>query len=164
VHWYEWVFDGIGAAVVVAILGAIVNYIIGRRRKSSTLPPDAQSALYVRRFKGNVIVNQPATPELIHDIVEQVVARVKQAESRPTPETGGPEEPVEVVLESQAEEKKYQLAKAINSLPEREKIVVTLHYYEGLEIDEIAKTLGVTAARVQQSMGHALRKLGATLR
>ena len=44
----------------------------------------------------------------------------------------------------ESEETKYLLAKAINTLPEREKIVVTLYYYEGLTLAEIGQVLGVT--------------------
>src|SRR4051812_38470112 len=44
----------------------------------------------------------------------------------------------------ESEETKYLLAKAINQLPEREKIVVTLYYYEGLTLAEIGQVLGVT--------------------
>ena len=42
----------------------------------------------------------------------------------------------------ESEETKYLLAKAINHLPEREKIVVTLYYYEGLTLAEIGQVLG----------------------
>lgn len=42
------------------------------------------------------------------------------------------------------------LAKSINSLPEREKIVLTLYYYENLTLSEIGRVLGVTESRVCQ--------------
>jgi RNA polymerase sigma factor for flagellar operon FliA len=42
------------------------------------------------------------------------------------------------------------LAAAINSLSEREKIVVTLYYFEGLTLAEIGDILGVTESRVCQ--------------
>ncbi|HYY45406.1 MAG TPA: sigma-70 family RNA polymerase sigma factor, partial [Actinomycetota bacterium] len=37
-----------------------------------------------------------------------------------------------------------------NRLPEREKIVVTLYYYEGLTLAEIGEVLGVTESRICQ--------------
>src|SRR3990170_4549064 len=43
------------------------------------------------------------------------------------------------VMAFETEETKYLLAKAINTLPEREKIVVTLYYYEGLTLAEIGQ-------------------------
>ena len=51
-------------------------------------------------------------------------------------------------LESQ--ETRGMLAAAINSLSEREKIVVTLYYFEGLTLAEIGEILGVTESRVCQ--------------
>jgi RNA polymerase sigma factor FliA len=51
-------------------------------------------------------------------------------------------------LESQ--EMRGLLAAAINSLSEREKIVVTLYYFEGLTLSEIGEILGVTESRVCQ--------------
>jgi len=48
------------------------------------------------------------------------------------------------------EETKLLLAQSINRLPEREKIVLTLYYYEGLTLGEIGGVLGVTESRVCQ--------------
>lgn len=54
------------------------------------------------------------------------------------------------VMAFETEETKYLLARAINTLPEREKIVVTLYYYEGLTLAEIGQVLGVTESRICQ--------------
>ena len=43
-----------------------------------------------------------------------------------------------------------ELVEAINELSEREKIVVTLYYFEGLTLAEIGYILGVTESRVCQ--------------
>lgn len=48
------------------------------------------------------------------------------------------------------EEMKGILASAINRLSEREKLVVTLYYYEGFTLNEIGQVLGVTESRVCQ--------------
>ena len=59
----------------------------------------------------------------------------------------------------EAEETKYLLAQAINTLPEREKIVVTLYYYEGLTLAEIGQVLGVTESRICQMHTKAVLQL-----
>jgi len=59
----------------------------------------------------------------------------------------------------EGEETKYILAKAINTLPEREKIVVTLYYYEGLTLAEIGQVLGVTESRICQMHTKAVLQL-----
>lgn len=51
------------------------------------------------------------------------------------------------------------LAAAINSLSEREKIVVTLYYFEGLTLAEIGDILGVTESRVCQIHTKAVNQL-----
>ena len=50
----------------------------------------------------------------------------------------------------ESQETRGMLAAAINSLSEREKIVVTLYYFEGLTLSEIGEILGVTESRVCQ--------------
>jgi RNA polymerase sigma factor FliA len=50
----------------------------------------------------------------------------------------------------EVEEMRQILADAINRLPEREKTVLTLYYYEGLTLAEIGSILGVTESRVCQ--------------
>jgi RNA polymerase sigma factor for flagellar operon FliA len=63
------------------------------------------------------------------------------------------------VLAFESEETKFLLAKAINQLPEREKIVVTLYYYEGLTLAEIGQVLGVTESRICQMHTKAVLQL-----
>jgi RNA polymerase sigma factor FliA len=48
------------------------------------------------------------------------------------------------------EESRRLLAATINDLPEREKVVLTLYYYESLTLAEIGDVLGVTESRVCQ--------------
>jgi RNA polymerase sigma factor for flagellar operon FliA len=60
-------------------------------------------------------------------------------------------------------ETKHLLGKAINMLPEREKIVVTLYYYEGLTLAEIGQVLGVTESRICQMHTKAVLQLRAKL-
>jgi RNA polymerase sigma factor for flagellar operon FliA len=50
----------------------------------------------------------------------------------------------------EGQETRGMLAAAINSLTEREKIVVTLYYFEGMTLAEIGEILGVTESRVCQ--------------
>ncbi len=50
----------------------------------------------------------------------------------------------------QKEETRRVLADAVNRLPDRERLVLTLYYYEGLTLSEIGDVLGVTESRVCQ--------------
>jgi RNA polymerase sigma factor for flagellar operon FliA len=55
------------------------------------------------------------------------------------------------------------LGEAIARLPEREKVVITLYYYEELTLREIGEVLGVTESRVSQLHTKAILRLKARL-
>jgi RNA polymerase sigma factor FliA len=61
------------------------------------------------------------------------------------------------------EEMKQILAGAINRLGDREKIVLSLYYYEGLTLAEIGQVLGVTESRVCQIHTKAVLQLRARM-
>jgi RNA polymerase sigma factor FliA len=74
-------------------------------------------------------------------------------------DTSGPK-PADVLDETEMRE---TLAEAIARLPEREKLVVTLYYYEELPLREIGEVLGVTESRVSQLHTKAILRLKARL-
>lgn len=57
------------------------------------------------------------------------------------------------------EELKQQLVKAIENLTEKERLVVSLYYYEHLKLHEIAKIMGVSESRVSQTHSKAILKM-----
>ena len=65
--------------------------------------------------------------------------------------------------EMDATEMKDHLADAIARLPEREKLVVALYYYENLTLREIGEVLGVTESRVSQLHTKAVLRLKSRL-
>jgi len=74
-------------------------------------------------------------------------------------DTAGPEPQSELAQT----ELKEALGEAIARLPEREKLVVTLYYYEELTLREIGEVLGVTESRVSQLHTKAILRLKARL-
>ncbi|MGN6371840.1 MAG: RNA polymerase sigma factor WhiG [Solirubrobacteraceae bacterium] len=54
---------------------------------------------------------------------------------------------------------KDRIADAIASLPEREKLVIALYYYENLTLREIGEVLGVTESRISQLHTKAVLRL-----
>lgn len=57
------------------------------------------------------------------------------------------------------EETRYMLADSINRLPDRERLVLTLYYYEGLTLAEIGGVLNVTESRICQIHTKAVMSL-----
>src|SRR4051794_30144601 len=75
---------------------------------------------------------------------------------------GKPEgDPLFRCLRGELEEK---LADAIQNLPDRERLVMTLYYYEEMTMREIGLALGVVESRVSQVHASAVAHLRATLR
>ena len=62
-----------------------------------------------------------------------------------------------------ASEVKDRLSDAIAALPEREKLVIALYYYENLTLREIGEVLGVTESRVSQLHTKAVLRLKSRL-
>lgn len=58
---------------------------------------------------------------------------------------------------------KEVVAKSIDELPERQKMVLSLYYYEELSLKEIGQVLRVTESRVSQLHAQAVQKLRAKL-
>jgi RNA polymerase sigma factor for flagellar operon FliA len=59
----------------------------------------------------------------------------------------------------ESEEMRHLLADAINRMPDRERLVLTLYYYENLTLAEIGGVLGVTESRVCQIHTKAILQL-----
>jgi RNA polymerase sigma factor for flagellar operon FliA len=68
----------------------------------------------------------------------------------------GAHDPVEAY---EVDEMKHLLADAINRMPDRERLVLTLYYYEGLTLAEIGTILTVTESRVCQIHTKAILQL-----
>ncbi len=65
----------------------------------------------------------------------------------------------EVVEEYEDAEMKEQLIEVLKQLPERERLVITLYYYEELTFKEIGKSLGISESRVSQIHSEVLGKV-----
>ena len=63
----------------------------------------------------------------------------------------------------EAQDLRTHLAAAIDQLPEREKVVLSLYYYEELTMQEIGEVLDVTLSRISQIRTKAILHLRAAL-
>jgi RNA polymerase sigma factor for flagellar operon FliA len=75
------------------------------------------------------------------------------------PDRGAPD-PQNVVDQGELRDR---IADAIAALPEREKLVIALYYYENLTLREIGEVLGVTESRVSQLHTKAVLRLRSKL-
>ncbi len=65
----------------------------------------------------------------------------------------------EVIEQFEDEELKEHLVKSLKQLADRERMVVTLYYYEELTFKEIGKVLGISESRVSQIHSEVISKL-----
>jgi RNA polymerase sigma factor for flagellar operon FliA len=65
--------------------------------------------------------------------------------------------------EMQKTAEREMLAEAIDQLPDSERTVISLYYYEGLTLKEIGRVLGVTESRACQIHGKAMVRLRAQM-
>ncbi|HUG88312.1 MAG TPA: RNA polymerase sigma factor WhiG [Actinomycetota bacterium] len=98
----------------------------------------------------------------LHDVVSQisfvsvlalddvVAGGDDRGESRTLLDTLADAANADPTAELEGQEMRGLLSHAINSLAEREKVVVTLYYFEGLTLAEIGEILGVTESRICQ--------------
>ena len=89
---------------------------------------------------------------------ELACARISQLDEAELPP--GDEEPAEQVAE---ETRRAALAEAITTLPEKEGLMLSLYYSEGLNLKEIGLVMGVSESRVSQIHGQAVARLKSKL-
>jgi RNA polymerase sigma factor FliA len=70
-----------------------------------------------------------------------------------------PDESANPVADVEVRERIRQLGVAIDRLPERERLVIALYYYEGLTFKEIGKVLSVSESRVYQLHTQAVLRM-----
>jgi len=89
---------------------------------------------------------------------ELACARISQLDEAELPP--GDDEPAEQVAE---ETRRTALANAITTLPEKEGLMLSLYYSDGLNLKEIGLVLGVSESRVSQIHGQAVARLKSKL-
>lgn len=72
----------------------------------------------------------------------------------------GEDDPLDRLIDR---DRRESLVKAINDLPEREKLVMSMYYEEDLNLREIGEVLGVTESRVCQLHSQAVARLRARM-
>ena len=87
----------------------------------------------------------------------------KEGESLDILECISDKEGKSILDELNLKELRTVLGSAIDALPEKERLVLTLYYYEELTMKEIGKVLDISESRVCQLHGKALLKLRAVM-
>lgn len=104
---------------------------------------------FLENIKGINFVDIESLKQLMPDLEEEDIFEFIAG-----PNTG--EEIIEKIYLKELQEK---LEEALNYLSEKERLVLTLYYYEDLNMKEIAQILGYTEGRISQIHNQAIMKL-----
>ncbi|HWE70497.1 MAG TPA: RNA polymerase sigma factor WhiG [Acidimicrobiales bacterium] len=132
-----------------------------------------QATLHRTPTDAEVAADMEMTPSQFQKVLRQVsvtgVAALDQVfrdgdrSDRPTLGESLPDSSAGPMAMFEVQETKEGLIHAINEMGDREKMVITLYYYEGLTLAEIGEILGVTESRVSQIHTKSVLQLRAKL-
>jgi RNA polymerase sigma factor for flagellar operon FliA len=106
---------------------------------------------------GEIAQQMGVTLEEYHAIVQDAAScRLSSLDDETAGRAAGPADPFRETAE---EELRASLAQAIDGLPERERLVMSLYYSDGLNLKEIGEVLQVSESRACQLHGQALIRL-----
>ncbi len=159
----------------IKVRGAVIDYI----RRQDVIPRNVRKfakeydAAYAELY--NLLDREPTSAELAAKLdiseekLESLVSRSASAQTLsfeemvfeggydlPDESKGDGWQPEQNLLNG---EMRDMLARAVSTLGEREKLVVSLYYYERLKYSEIAQVVGVSESRVCQIHSAAMSKL-----
>ena len=159
---------------VTRIRGEILDYMRSQDWASPSLRKKISAINSAYETFENLHPGRPADKEVAASLgmpPEQVQKILAQAHMfnlvnfEDTLSSGNPEAEIKSKDENTPEEelldkeKKKLLAEVIDALPDKERLVITLYYYEGLLLKEIAEILQVTESRVSQIHSKVLGKM-----
>jgi RNA polymerase sigma factor for flagellar operon FliA len=130
----------------IRIRGAIVDEL----RQQDWLPRRARWAVSSGVDKG-----QGGAATAVVSLEDMAVG--EQSTALVDEETANPAE------QAEANDTRKRLERAVAMLPDRERLIVSMHYFEGVRFKEIGALLGVSEPRISQLHARAMEKLRACL-
>jgi RNA polymerase sigma factor for flagellar operon FliA len=95
--------------------------------------------------------------------LDRLMEKDSDGDSFPAAEMPTAEEDIDFTLSFDERELRQDLARAVQTLPERERLVISLYYVEKLTMREIADLLTVSETRVSQLHAQAVKRLQRTM-
>lgn len=136
-------------------LKAIDKAAIDLERETQSMPEHVDIARKLSlsteayfKMLGSVFGNMGKRVDLENQLLDAALTAAREVENQPAP--------IEVLC--MLSNKKI-LVKALESLPEKEKTVINLHFMDGLNLKEIGRVLRVSESRVSQIKHQALKKM-----
>lgn len=129
--------------VRVRIRGAILDEL----RAQDWLPRRARAAAAEAQAAGNTSILPPSVVRL------EDVSEWEQGRALSSADTNSSESAVHQKLVGEA------LQRAVDQLPERERHIVSMHYFRGIKFKDLGAELGVSEPRISQLHSRAMKRL-----
>lgn len=133
--------------VRVRIRGAILDEL----RAQDWLPRRARAAAAEAQESGNTSIAPPSVVRL------EDVSEWEQGRALGSSEGSSSESAVHQKFVGEA------LARAVEQLPERERHIVSMHYFKGIKFKDLGAQLGVSEPRISQLHSRAMKRLRALI-
>jgi RNA polymerase sigma factor for flagellar operon FliA len=133
--------------VRVRIRGAILDEL----RAQDWLPRRARAAAAEAQESGNTSIAPPSVVRL------EDVSEWEQGRALGSNENSSSESAVHQKFVGEA------LARAVEQLPERERHIVSMHYFKGIKFKDLGTQLGVSEPRISQLHSRAMKRLRALI-
>jgi len=137
--------------------------VAGKQRELGRPPEDEEIAeamgLTLKQYH-ELLSEASGTSLLSLDEVFEMGVQAEGDTSRELMPAEAEESPLDKLTQ---DEQRAEIAHAVNELPDREKLVVSLYYQDGLSLREIGEVLGVTESRICQIHTQAITRLRAVL-
>lgn len=130
---------------------------------------ELENTLYRSPTDAEVAAHVGMAPEDVLKVIEKShMFNIIHFEEMVTEDAGAyynvPSEEATVEQQVERQEMKSILGDLIDELPEKEKLVITLYYYEEMTLKEIAGIVGVTESRISQIHSKVIMKLRGKIR
>ena len=149
----------------IRVNGAMLDYlrnldVLSRSSRRLVKAIDVEVSKYINEH------NEEPSDEYLAKVLNEDIQKIKEAKVAsdiyaviPIDEQYNAIEGDNISLRIEKEELVEQIQKVLDSLPQREQMIIQLYYFEELSLGEISKILNITESRISQINKEVIKKI-----
>ena len=149
----------------IRVNGAMLDYlrnldVLSRSSRRLVKAIDVEVSKYINEH------NEEPSDEYLAKVLNEDIQKIKEAKVAsdiyaviPIDEQYNAIEGDDISLRIEKEELVEQIQKVLDSLPQREQMIIQLYYFEELSLGEISKILNITESRISQINKEVIKKI-----
>lgn len=154
------------AHIHAALFEGLYNYAL-KLLNDDALAEDAVQELFIKIWNRRSSINQveKVKPFFFTSLRRQILNQLRDIKSRQVKISAAPEPDIEFSQEEIIIKKeddaglKEKILQIINTLPERQREVIYLHFFEGMPLTQVAEVMAINYQSVQNLKQRALEKM-----